>query len=448
MVASLCFAALTSTAKADIQTWDRPVTDGVAFRMEIIPDQNLIIYGLRLRPDAVEVRPVLANGTIYDSTPANGRATLSQIVAMNKAQGGINADFFQFGDDPGGDPSGGMIFNRELISLPGTDGRADTFGWSDTNLFSHLDLKRRARIFLPGSGTPVPLTDINTRLDPNELILSTPIAKETYSKTPYLRISLTPPNPTLRPRTNKAACKVAKIDKIEGRQPIADDEWVLTVSPERQPELASLKVGDELRVDTAVNGFDNAETPYVIGGGPELISEGIVKEFDASNTFAQTKHPRSAVGKLPNGEVWYIVADGRQLQSGGATLPELAKLLKRWGCTEAFNLDGGGSSSINLFGSPLNRPSGGTERQIANAVVWKFPKAVFPMIYFDFALPESIPVGKPYQLDIKPPGSICTAQGAAWVDQEGTLHPFKEGECSVTVIAYGQARTHKLNVVP
>ena len=112
----------------------------------------------------------------------------------------------------------------------------------------------------------------------------------------------------------------------------------------------------------------------VIGGYPELLDGGrrvgdlLVSENPA---FAASRHPRTAVGVGPRGDVlWMVVVDGRQGEySLGMTLPELAAVFEALGATEALNLDGGGSSVMVVRGRPLNRPSEGGEREVVNALL-------------------------------------------------------------------------------
>jgi len=82
-------------------------------------------------------------------------------------------------------------------------------------------------------------------------------------------------------------------------------------------------------------------------------------------------HPRSALGFDGSGKwLLLVVIDGRhQGTSEGVSLYELASLFRAKGCTEAINLDGGGSS-ILLIQAPdggmqtVNRPSGLMQRPI------------------------------------------------------------------------------------
>ena len=65
-----------------------------------------------------------------------------------------------------------------------------------------------------------------------------------------------------------------------------------------------------------------------------------------------------------------MVVDGRQPGlSMGMTYPELAELMLKFGCTEAVNIDGGGSSTFWLGGKTMNSPSDGRERSIANGLI-------------------------------------------------------------------------------
>ena len=59
------------------------------------------------------------------------------------------------------------------------------------------------------------------------------------------------------------------------------------------------------------------------------------------------RHPRSLIGKRPNGEVVMAVIDGRAKgQAAGATIAETAYIARLLGLTDALNLDGGGSSAL------------------------------------------------------------------------------------------------------
>ena len=52
-----------------------------------------------------------------------------------------------------------------------------------------------------------------------------------------------------------------------------------------------------------------------------------------------------------------LTADGREGASIGLTLMELAGLMKEFGCVNAMNLDGGGSTVMYVGGSVVNKPA-------------------------------------------------------------------------------------------
>lgn len=98
-------------------------------------------------------------------------------------------------------------------------------------------------------------------------------------------------------------------------------------------------------------------------GGPVLVQEGQVRisnneEMKFAGKAIADKHPRTAMGYTRDGHLIYLVVEGRfPGKSEGATLPELAQILKDLGCVEALNLDGGGSSAMLINGKPTITPS-------------------------------------------------------------------------------------------
>jgi len=81
------------------------------------------------------------------------------------------------------------------------------------------------------------------------------------------------------------------------------------------------------------------------------------------------RHPRSAIGWDAR-HLYLVEVDGRQENlSVGMTVEELAGHMARLGCSDAMNLDGGGSATLWCAGKIRNSPCDGRERPIANALV-------------------------------------------------------------------------------
>jgi exopolysaccharide biosynthesis protein len=103
---------------------------------------------------------------------------------------------------------------------------------------------------------------------------------------------------------------------------------------------------------------------------PVLLKNGVKQDLPAA--WANTKHPRTVLGRYANDDLLLIVIDGRQaFWSKGVTLEHIQDKLLELGVQDAYNLDGGGSSTIYYNGQVLNKPSDGTERPVANAIIIK-----------------------------------------------------------------------------
>ena len=122
--------------------------------------------------------------------------------------------------------------------------------------------------------------------------------------------------------------------------------------------------------------FSKAETWEVddaIHAGPVLMHDGKIRVTSNEEVFFGSTipdiHPRTAAGYRNSGELVLLVVDGRQVDSRGVDLQELAILMRDLGCVEAINLDGGGSSAMVMDGKLLNRPAGTTsQREVMSAI--------------------------------------------------------------------------------
>lgn len=72
-----------------------------------------------------------------------------------------------------------------------------------------------------------------------------------------------------------------------------------------------------------------------------------IRTHYSSAQFYDKRHPRAAVGTDDEGNIYYVVIDGRfKGQADGASIYETAYICKMLGMTEAINLDGGGSTTL------------------------------------------------------------------------------------------------------
>lgn len=96
--------------------------------------------------------------------------------------------------------------------------------------------------------------------------------------------------------------------------------------------------------------------------GPTLVENGeIVVDTSTEVGRAMSSNPRTAIGIVEeeDGSLHYIivVSDGRTDESEGLTLYQLAEVMQQYGATTAYNLDGGGSSTLYFNGQVINNPT-------------------------------------------------------------------------------------------
>jgi exopolysaccharide biosynthesis protein len=99
--------------------------------------------------------------------------------------------------------------------------------------------------------------------------------------------------------------------------------------------------------------------------GPALLVDGEIADgLDTYEADPNARHPiqgtnpRTGIGVVEANHFVFVVVDGRSPgYSRGVTLEEFAQIFEDLGCTTAYNLDGGGSSTLYFRGSVVNDPS-------------------------------------------------------------------------------------------
>lgn len=124
--------------------------------------------------------------------------------------------------------------------------------------------------------------------------------------------------------------------------------------------------------DTAVSSLDTSKISQIFSFGPALIANGeIVVDSRSEVSQSKNSNPRTAIGQISELHYLMVVSDGRTSESTGLSLLQLAELMKEKGCTTAYNLDGGGSSTMYFNGEIVNVPTDGRkmgEREVSDIV--------------------------------------------------------------------------------
>ena len=167
----------------------------------------------------------------------------------------------------------------------------------------------------------------------------------------------------------------------------ADVAWLYTDSLLKFP-YALQQVADAVKDSVSAFPFKNAklynaETGYnkvagikkrkpvltkwkmktAVGGGPVLLQNGQIKitnneELKFGGKAINDQHPRTVMGYTKDDKLIVMVVQGRSPGiSDGASLVQVAALMKNLGCVEALNLDGGGSSCMLINGKQTITPS-------------------------------------------------------------------------------------------
>lgn len=117
----------------------------------------------------------------------------------------------------------------------------------------------------------------------------------------------------------------------------------------------------------------NAGTQQVLAFGPALVENGKISVSEKDEVGkAMASNPRTAIGLIDDLHYVFVVSDGRSSSSKGLSLYQLAQFMEGLGVKTAYNLDGGGSSTMYFNGRVINNPTtnGRTikEREVSDIV--------------------------------------------------------------------------------
>lgn len=148
---------------------------------------------------------------------------------------------------------------------------------------------------------------------------------------------------------------------------IPEDGYVLS---QNNSPLASLTLGTPLELQVTSN-VDYKALKFAMGGGSIILKNGVAMQ---TNIVNKGRHPRTGIGVSQDGsKIVIITVDGRNGYAG-LTQKEFGEIFKSFGCYNAMNLDGGGSTTMVKKTKAMdkaeiiNKPSGGTPRAVVSGV--------------------------------------------------------------------------------
>ncbi|MEV4105394.1 phosphodiester glycosidase family protein [Nonomuraea sp. NPDC049649] len=299
------------------------------------------------------------SGEVSKTEPLSGPAGRSRAVAA------VNGDFFDINNS--GAAQGVGVQNGELIQSPiaGHDNAVAISGDGVGRVLKmHFD-----GTATPEGGTPITLTQFNQRIQAGGVGLFTPLWGS-YTRARAVEGATAVTEVELRDGV------VAAVRQQAGEGPIPAGTTILLGRDAGAAALAGLREGDKVDVAYQPKASDGGDVKAAVGGNWVLVKDG-----KAQHSGDQAAHPRTAVGFSADGRKMYLLTvDGRQADSRGVTLDELAGMMVELGAANALNLDGGGSSTL-LAREPgqtalkvENSPSDGGERHVPNGLALYAPE--------------------------------------------------------------------------
>ena len=362
-----CFAAVlfvvsTSFSQTKTDALSPIIPPGVEYFHRRIGDGPLSVHWVKidLSQSQFAFTSSLANKTIFDLESLS-----LQIRALDPELGkpliAVNGDFFRIRTGPyRGDPLGLQIVRGEIVSSP-----KNTCFWISPKGQPCIAYIQPAFGATWPDGISVKF-GLNQECLEDAAVLYTPTMGTSTRTKNAVELILEKTDDSkwlpLKPGQTFNARIVSVNPKANSS--IEKDKLVLAIGFVLAEKINNIKPGTvlslSLKTTPNLTGVHTA-----IGGGPVLIRDAKVQEF----TGYQPRHPRTAIG-FNDKHFFLLVVDGRQEKlSIGMTFAQLAKFMLELGCTQAMNLDGGGSSTFWLDGKIMNSPSDKRQRSIANGLI-------------------------------------------------------------------------------
>ncbi len=323
---------------------------------------NQYIHIIEIDPDLYEIKAVKAldNGI--------GRESVLSVADRYGAIAAINGGFFTIGTTLDGKACGALKIH-DWYALPFKP--RGCIGWNIQNkpifdrLLVSVEINHEASNFL--------IDGLNRSRKTDEVILFNSL---------FNKSTLTNPDGEELIIKNHI---ITDIKRNQGSSMIPTDGWVLSIQKEH-PLFGYFQIGSSISFKLNILSQTNLTTSeewencdYIVGGTPLLI-KNCTKILDFLSeltipTFITNRHARTAVGILPNGH-WIFVVIDKIGMFDGMTMDELTEFMISLNCTDALNLDGGGSSTIVYNGEIKNSPHGDENEGQGQKVVRRVSDAI------------------------------------------------------------------------
>lgn len=326
---------------------------------------NIFLLRLDTRQKQLAMRPFMGKDRTVELE------TIRQTMLRAREHGvqyvaGVNADFFSFET---GESLGAMVVDGELVQTPLQ--LIDCYlAVSRSGNPSVVRLDQWRTLLTSGRDT-LTLAAVNrSAVEDGAVLFTSQRGESTGTKAR--------PELVLQPRRHRRL-RLGKSVKCRpigystsGSTAIPSGCFVVSGTEKDAPLLAEMVGRKSVTVSATAQCTQQSvgKIHQMVGGCPLLLAEG--QKQDTSNTLSHVGqlHPRTAAGfDAKDKSLVLMVVDGRSDVSRGMTCDEVTDFLLLSGCTDALNLDGGGSSSLCVFPEGTrNVTSDGHDRAVANGI--------------------------------------------------------------------------------
>jgi large repetitive protein len=316
----------------------------------------------RSRKD-LHLTSMLASNQVFGTAPVSAVAR-SVPESIGHPLAAINTGYCINKLDPYlGAPRGLVITEGRLISNP------DKYSfWMNENGAMHFgNVEAKFTVTLPG-GRPIPIA-LNRECGSSNVVLFTHMLGDSTRATNRFELVLEDARgKPLSWRAGRSYTLRVKALNAAGNTALSDTIAVLSFGGDMAHDAARLRTGDKIKIELKTAPDLSKAVTACQAIFPIVQNGAVLKEFDSSK-YMLGKHPRTAIG-FNSRHFFMVVVDGRKKDLSTGMFPnELGWLMKALGCTEAMNLDGGGSTTFWSDGETRNSVAGSRERDRSDVLV-------------------------------------------------------------------------------
>jgi len=368
LISSLIFCSFIAAAASDTTSTEL-VAPGVVHTQYTLPGPFTL--------DVLEVDITNPHITFETYKPAGGLTRTTVQSAVNdkpghRVIGAVNGGFFSF--ETGWPIHNQLVNGKPVLGIPTTK---SSFVMSEDKKV-YIDRFNFAGTVISKNGAALTINESNTNR----------VAGKTFLYTSFKGASTgtdaSGPEATLQilsdPLVTNDTLTAVVTHQGTGNSSIPVNGYVISAGSGTPATFlsANLTIGDTIRLFLNYKSTAAARAKrltQLITGNGHLIKNGVpyptLGDYDQSgNSFNEIRHPRTFVGMNDDTtKIYLCTVDGRQSSSLGMNFTEMANFLITLGVKDAFNLDGGGSTTMVVRGAVVNSPSDpGGERSVANTL--------------------------------------------------------------------------------